>query len=392
MSTLQLAELTCLCCSYRTHLSPTLRRGSGSAARAAVNQAMEQAGLKSTTTRAPRKSKSSTNGTPSSNTSTSTSHILSPYHTPTSQNGPIHYGYPQLYDSHPYPYPLPSHNASLTNNQNSATSSRGPSPANGHSSGHSSVSSVPGSGGPLPPPHHQQFYPQPFPQATYPYPYPQAYRYPPPAGPMHTAYGPSHAPPPMYSPGLAPEHANHMYPPMGGGSGGVSYPTHSRESSFSGVMPPGYPMGNGFPRNASTSSIVPPPPLHPNSTMSVGDVPGGAGTGRGRYSPGRRPSPRPSPPNMLSQGVVDPNSMNSRSGLHLSYGPASTSNGHPGAYGQPSSLGHPHPHLSAYAYGSGHAANETLLRGQGRASISSLSEDGSGEHGSGSDGSGSKKD
>ena len=352
---------------------------------------MEQAGLKSTSSRAPRKSKSSTNGTPSSNTSTSTSHIASPYHTPTSQNGPIHYGYPQMYDPHPYPYPVPHHNASLSNNHNSATSSRGPSPANGHSSGHSSVSSVPGSAGPLPPPHHQQFYPQPFPQATYPYPYPQAYRYPSPAGPMHATYGPpSHVPPPMYSPGLAPEHANHMYPPMGGGA---SYPNHSRESSYNGVMPPGYAMGNGFPRSASTSSLVPPPANSTSSTMPGNDLnhgPGGTND-RSRYSPPRRPSP----PNMLSQGVVDPNSMNSRSGLHLSYGPGSTTaNGHPGGYGQPS-LGHPghqHPHLSAYAYGSGHAANETLSRDQGRASISSLSEDGSGDHGSGSDGSGSKRD
>ena len=343
---------------------------------------METAGLKSSSSRAPRKSKSSTNGTPSSNTSASTSHIPSPYATPTSQNG--HYGYPQMYDPQQYAYPVhhPPPGLNLANTtQTSSTSSRGPSPANGHSSGHSSVSSIPGSQ----PPHHQSYYPQPFPPA---YPYYQ-YRYPPPPGQMMASYGPPGPPGPpphtMYSPGIAPDHAQgQMYSPIGSQFG-----THSRESSYSGVMP-GYgpgpsPMGNGYQRHNSTGS------LHPTSAPALPPP------DRARYSPPRRRSP----PDLLGQGVVDPNNVG-RSSLHMSYGPNGTEqsngsvnqvNGYAHSAPAPSAgSGGPsgHPHLSAYAFGQQAApGSETLARGQGRASISSLSDGGSG---AGSEGSGGKRE
>ncbi|ORY22979.1 hypothetical protein BCR39DRAFT_458041, partial [Naematelia encephala] len=204
---------------YRTHLSPTLRRGSGSAARQAVAAAMEAAGLKSSSTRAPRKSKGSANGTPSS--TASAGHIPSPYQTPTSQAGP-YAGYsmydPQQYGGYPA-HPLPPPGIMQTQ---SAASSRVPSPANGHSSGHSSVTSIPG--------HHQPPY---FPQ-----PYSPAYSF---GGGMHQQpyrYGPGPYGPPshhnLYSPGIAPEHQGHLYSPMQAG-----FPTHSRESSYN-VINPGY--------------------------------------------------------------------------------------------------------------------------------------------------------
>ncbi|ORX34969.1 hypothetical protein BD324DRAFT_652691 [Kockovaella imperatae] len=373
---------------YRTHLSPSLRRGSGSEARAAVNQAMEAAGLKSMSTRAPRKSKSSTN-TPSSNTSAGTSqHIPSPYATPTSQNG--HYGYHQMYEPQPYAYPLhhpPPPSMSLGNTaQTSATSSRGPSPTNGHSSGQSSVSSIPNAHHP-----HGSYYPQPF-TPNYPY-YPAAYRYSAPGQGHMMPYGAGHpppAPPPhIYSPGIASEHpgtvpGGHMYSPMGS-----SFQAHSRESSYGGMMP-GYPapgpspVANGYPRHGSASSL-----LHqaPGAGSGIGaGGPAGPSSDRGRYSPTRRRSP----PDLLSQGVVDPNNMSGRPPMQMGYAPPPHSNGNgmPGpesgsaggnsvggmanGYGPPS-------HLSAYAYGPGPAAggSETLARLQGRNSASSSSEDGS---------------
>lgn len=352
---------------YRTHLSPTLRRGSGSAARAAVAAAMEAAGLKSTSSRGPRKSKGSNGGTPSSSASANTGHMPSPYQTPTSQGGPGPYGQ-YMYDPNQFGgYPvhaLPPPGMSMAHNQ-SATSSRVPSPVNGHSSGHSSVGSMPSA-------HHQQpYFSQPFQQ---PYPYgghmqQQPYRYGGPAG-MPPAYGGPHPHHGLYSPGMAADHPQqHMYSPMQTG-----FPTHSRESSY-GVLTPGFgggnPMANGYPPRTQTST-----PLsqnHEDPRLS-----GGSDDriyGRRPPSPGRRRTP---PHDMLAQGVVDPSNMSAgrqqmQQGMQPSY-----------AY---------QPHHISYAYGGpqGHQMGMPPSRGQTmghRASISSLSEDGSGD--GGSDGSGVK--
>ncbi|OCF43795.1 transcriptional regulator Nrg1 [Kwoniella heveanensis CBS 569] len=315
---------------YRTHLSPTLRRGSGSAARAAVNAAMEAAGLKSSS-RQSRKSKGSAGGTPSS---TASGHMPSPYATPTSQ-GPGSYA-PYMYDpQHGYPpYPLPPPGVSLAQSQ-SAASSRVPSPVNGHSSGHSSVGS-------MPPAHQQPFFSQPYTPAYTAYPG-QPYRYGP-AGGIPSPYGaaphPHHG---LYSPGLASEHGQHMYSPMQS-----NFQAHSRESSY-GVLTPGYggqnPMANGYPPRTQTST-----PLSQTHDEY----------GRRAGSPRRRSPPH----DMLGQGVVDPSSMSTRMGQGMQYGYGAQHHGMPYGYGQP--ISQPHSRDP-----SGH-----------RASVSSLSEDGSGNGGS----------
>ncbi|WVQ74015.1 hypothetical protein IAR50_003596 [Cryptococcus sp. DSM 104548] len=194
---------------YRTHLSPTLRRGSGSAARAAVNAAMEAAGLKSSTARQPRKSKSTT-GTP---TSASTPHFPSPY---PPQPGPNPYA-PYMYDQshYPPPYPLPPSMAMAQ--PPSASSSRVPSPTNAshpappHSHAHPHAQ--------LPPAHQQSFFAQPhytpqYPSYAVPPQHQQTYRYP--AGTMGYAPAPpgpgAYAHHGLYGTGL-PE-GGHMYNPM----------------------------------------------------------------------------------------------------------------------------------------------------------------------------------
>ena len=266
--------------SYRTHLSPTLRRGSGSAARAAVAAAMEAAGLKSTSTRAPRKSKGSAAGTPSSTASAPAGHLPSPYATPTSQ-GPSPYAPYNMYDPSPYGYPthpLPPPGITMAQTQ-SAASSRVPSPVNGHSSSHSSVGSMP---------NHQPYFPQPF-SPAYSYQSSNMNPYGRYQGNMPAPYGgpPHHS---LYSPGMNSDHAPpHLYSPMNTG-----FQAHSRESSY-GVLTPGYPpnpMSNGYPPRTQSST-----PL----SQSTG------------HDDRRYPSPpgrRRTPPDMLSQGVVDPSNMN----------------------------------------------------------------------------------
>ncbi|WRT63518.1 uncharacterized protein IL334_000423 [Kwoniella shivajii] len=334
---------------YRTHLSPTLRRGSGSAARAAVNAAMEAAGLKSSS-RASRKSKGSAGGTPSSNAS---GHIPSPYATPTSQGPPAPYAQYMYDPQHGYPaYPMPP-GVSMAQSQ-SAASSRVPSPVNGHSSGHSSVGS-------MPPAHQQPFFSQPYasPYAPYPGVHQQPYRYGP-AGGMPSPYGagphPHHG---LYSPGIASEHGQHMYSPMQS-----QFQTHSRESSY-GILTPGYgggnPMSNGYPPSRTQNST----PLS-QSHDDYGRRAMSPGPGPGPGQNGRRRSP---PHDMLGQGVVDPSSMSTRMGpgppnQGLPYGYGSHHNGMPYGYGQP--MSQPHSRDP-----SGH-----------RTSVSSLSEDGSGNGGS----------
>ncbi|KAL0240344.1 hypothetical protein I308_106594 [Cryptococcus tetragattii IND107] len=194
---------------YRTHLSPTLRRGSGSAARAAVNAAMEAAGLKSSSSRQPRKSKSGT-GTP---TSATASHFPSPYATNPGPNPYAAYMYDQQH-GYPPPYPIPP-GVAMTQPQ-SATSSRVPSPVNGHSAT-----------GSLPPAHQQSFFSQPYTPtyASYPSVHQQPpYRYP--TGGIPYPAGPySHHS--LYSSSIAPEHSQHMYSPMQS-----SFAGHSREGSY----------------------------------------------------------------------------------------------------------------------------------------------------------------
>ncbi|OCF59825.1 transcriptional regulator Nrg1 [Kwoniella mangroviensis CBS 10435] len=330
---------------YRTHLSPTLRRGSGSAARAAVNAAMEAAGLKSSS-RASRKSKGSAGGTPSS--TASGGHLPSPYATPTSQ-GPAPYA-PYMYDpQHGYPaYPIPPPGVSLAQSQ-SAASSRVPSPVNGHSSGHSSVGS-------MPPAHQQPFFSQPYtsPYTAYPGVHQQPYRYGP-AGGIPSPYGahPHHG---LYSPGLASEHGQHMYSPMQS-----NFQTHSRESSY-GVLTPGYggnPMANGYPPRTQTST-----PLS-QTHDDYGRRPPSPGSMNGS----RRRSP---PHDMLGQGVVDPSSMSTRMG------------GPPGiaAYGGGGGYGHHHNGMPPYGYGQPISQPHSRNPSGHRASVSSLSEDGSGNGGS----------
>ncbi|WVR03295.1 hypothetical protein IAU60_000286 [Kwoniella sp. DSM 27419] len=316
---------------YRTHLSPTLRRGSGSAARAAVNAAMEAAGLKSSS-RQSRKSKGSAGGTPSS--TTSAGHLPSPYATPTSQGGPGPYA-PYMYDpQHGYPpYPIPPPGISMAQSQ-SAASSRVPSPVNGHSSSHSSVGS-------MPPAHQQPFFSQPYTPAYTAYPG-QPYRYGP-AGGVPSPYGaaphPHHG---LYSPGIASEHGQHMYSPMQN-----NFQAHSRESSY-GVLTPGYggnPMANGYPPRTQTST-----PL----SQSHDEY------GRRAPSPRRRSPPH----DMLGQGVVDPSSMSTRMGQGMQgYGYAAQQHhGMPYGYGQPMSAPHsrdPSGHrASVSSDGSGNGASD----------------------------------
>lgn len=170
---------------------------------------MEAAGLKSIAPRAPRKSKGSSAGTPSS----SSGHVPSPYQTPTGQ------AFPFIYDpTHFAAYPLPPPLTALPTAP-STNSSRVPSPT-----------------GPALPP--QAFYPQAF--APYGYP-PQAYRHMPPG--MHTAYAP--IPHPHFYPGVvAPEHQQ-MY----------LQPGFAREGGYS-MMAPGYaPMLNGYPPRANGTPI-----------------------------------------------------------------------------------------------------------------------------------------
>lgn len=329
--------------SYRTHLSPTLRRGSGTAARAAVAQAMEAAGLKSTSTRQPRKSKGSNAGTPSSTTSAPAVHLPSPFATPTSQGPPPYPPY-TMYDPQAYgypPHPLPPPGVALAQTQ-SAASSRVPSPANGHSSSHSSVASMSG---------HQPYYPpafspayayQPGVHGVQPYRYPTGMPVPFGAPPHHT----------MYSPGMPQDHNGHMYSPMNAG-----FPTHSRESSY-GVITPGYPpttMSNGYPPPRTQTST-------PLSQATHDDR---------RYPspPGRRRTPPP------GQGVVDPSAMNrpvpSGYAGYVHHNPYAYNghNGHPGHTGHGGMLG---------------IAGRDIMH---RASISSMSE---GSGAGASDGSGPK--
>ncbi|KAL7420290.1 transcriptional repressor [Cryptotrichosporon argae] len=361
---------------YRTHLSPTLRRGSGTAARQAIAAAMMAAGLKSTSARQPRKSKASGAGTPTSSSGASGGvHVPSPYATPTSAGAPP-YGQQYMYGDPQAPYggypPLPPPGAMPTA---SAQSSRVPSPV---SAGHPGV----------PPPmgaHHQPFYAPPAqfqqyaPYPPYPQP-PQAYRYGGP-GTMAPAYShPAHHG--VYSPGLAQDQHGHLYSPLQTG-----FPQHSRESSYGGgVLTPGsyatqqQPLA--YPPRGQTST-----PL--SNVDDLGDSRyrrPGAGAGPGAGADGRAPSPgggggrRRSPPghaqhaaphDMLGAGVVDP--------AHMGH----MQPGHAYAYGQPH-------HVPAYAYGAPpqsmapHAARDGAplpppggMMGH-RASISSLSEDGSG--------------
>ncbi|ODO06470.1 transcriptional regulator Nrg1 [Cryptococcus wingfieldii CBS 7118] len=186
---------------YRTHLSPTLRRGSGSAARAAVNAAMEAAGLKSSTARQPRKSKSAT-GTP---TSASTPHFPSPY---PPQAGPNPYA-PYMYDQAHYPPPYPIPPSMSMAQPPSASSSRVPSPTNPN--GHPQHAHAQ-----LPPAHQPSFFAQPhytqqYPSYAVPPQHQQTYRYP--AGTMGYAPAPGgYAHHGLYGTGM-PEQG-HMYNPM----------------------------------------------------------------------------------------------------------------------------------------------------------------------------------
>ena len=251
---------------------------------------MEAAGLKSAAARAPRKSKSGS--TPGSATSSNPGHVPSPYGTPTS--GPNPYVNPYaMYESQQYAYPthtIPPHGVSMAQTQ-SAASSRVPSPVNGHNAGS------------MPP---QPYFNQPFsPAYGYPPSQLQLYRYS--TGGMNSPYPPPHG---IYPPSFTSEHGQpHLYSPMQAG-----FPAHSRESSY-GVLTPGYsagpgPMANGYPG--------PPPPRAQNSPpLSAG---ANMDDRRATYavSPlGRRRSTT----DMISQGVVDPNSMSrALPGLPVGYG------------------------------------------------------------------------
>ncbi|WVQ82638.1 hypothetical protein IAT38_004770 [Cryptococcus sp. DSM 104549] len=331
---------------YRTHLSPTLRRGSGSAARAAVNAAMEAAGLKSSSSRQPRKSKSS-GGTPSS--TASGSHFPSPY-APPNQAPYAPYMYGDQHSGYP-PYPIPPPGVGMAQPQ-SANSSRVPSPANGHSSGHSSVGS-------MPPAHQQPFFSQPYTPtySSYPSVHQQPYRYGPAGGMPYT--GPPHPHHNLYSPGIAPEHSQHMYSPMQS-----NFQTHSREGSYGVLTPGGYggqnPMANGggggYPPRTQTST-----PL----SQSHDDY--------GRSHRAGSPRRRSPPHDMIGQGVVDPSSMSTRvaPGGAQSY-----------PYGQQPQQQHQQQHSLPYGYGQQMGGQVHAREPGHRASVSSLSEDGSGNGGS----------
>lgn len=306
---------------------------------------MEAAGLKSTSSRQPRKSKSSAAGTPSSTTSApNPAHLPSPYQTPTS-NGPTHVPYPQ-YSYEPSPYggyghPIPPQGMGMPHPQ-SANSSRVPSPVNGHSSGHSSVGSMPGAAG-----HH----PQPFFHAfSSPYTYmgsQQPYRYSTGPGGLPSPYSagpppghPGGGPPPHAHHGIFPQNFNsehnnhgpggtsgppHMYSPMQAGFGA---PQHARESSYPGVMTPGYANQtptmsgpNGYPPRTQTSTPLSQSSHHPHShshsnSLSHDDprFPSPPGGSARRRTPPPTSSSIGAPvggpdQSMLSQGVVDPSHM-----------------------------------------------------------------------------------
>jgi len=260
-----------------------MRRGSGSAARAAVNAAMEAAGLKSAT-RAPRKSKGS-NGNTSSSNSAPASHVPSPYATPTSQAPPSApstfppYMYEQSQNGYNYPMPVPQ--------TASANSSRVASPANGHSA----MTAVPNN--------HQPYFPQHFPNMYYGGMHPQQYRY---NGALPSPYsaGPPHG---MYSPGMNPEHG-HMYPPLN--------VTQPRENY---MMNGAYPSMNGYPPRTQTST--PMSQTHEEAYRNHGPA-----------SPRRRSSP----PDIMT-GIVDPSTMSR---------PAQ-----PYAYQQPQGYNYNSPHSAA---------------------------------------------
>lgn len=276
---------------YRTHLSPTLRRGSGTAARQAVAAAMMAAGLKSSNSRQPRKSKGSQAGTPNSSAGSSVTHGQSPYQTPTQASAPYggymhdpaQYGYPSG-------YPLPPPGVMPTATQ-SAQSSRVASPVNGHSAASSQMPSA----------HHQQFYSQQQFSPAYAYPgtsqYGQGgYRYAP--GTMPSPYG-AHSQ--YYSQGVAPDHTQqHMYSSL---QNGVPYP---RDSSYSMMAAGGYAtqaqMSNGYPPR--TQSSTPGDDLDPRYR--------GNGAAPREPSPASVPRRRLTPPsqaNNISNGVVDPSSV-----------------------------------------------------------------------------------
>lgn len=286
---------------YRTHLSPTLRRGSGTAARQAVAAAMMAAGLKSSTSRQPRKSKGSQVGTPGSSSGASGVHGQSPYQTPTQGAAPYG-GYMYDPNQHGYPsYPptMPPGVGSMAQPQ-SAQSSRVPSPVNGHSSQSGGVPSA----------HHPQYFSQPF-SPAYAYPnssYGQQYRYGQP-GAVPSPYGPpSHHS--IYSQGIAPEHGGqqHMYSPLQTG-----FAPHSRDSQYNVINASGYasqaPMGNGYPPRTQTST-----PLS-NGTHEEVDP-----RYRGAAAPPRAPSPRRrlTPPHqaemLASAGVVDTANLSTTAG------------------------------------------------------------------------------
>jgi hypothetical protein len=371
---------------------------------------MEAAGIKSVSTRAPRKSKSANAvSTPSSaSVAGSVGHLPSPYQTPTSQ-GPTYT--PYMYDptQHAYAaYPLPPHQMQMMqpHPQPSATSSRVPSPVGTHNA-HAGGSNQPMM--PTPPHHQQHFYPpQPFPGYGYPAAMPhlphQAYRHFP---GMQNPYAPQHPHHPMYaSPGgMQSEHGHHMYSPMPN-----PFPAHSREGSYSSMMTPGYanqahgPManGNGYPARTQTSTPLSQDQGHDGGKQSadmtlsayarahrpLSPAPGGVGVvnghpdgagsaegGGGHTALGihRAGGPRRTPPSdMLLQGGVDPSSVNRSV--------------HPGiihsSYGYHQSQQSPNHHMGGGYYGTPQSAH--IMNGRHhasalthRASISSLS-DGSG--------------
>jgi hypothetical protein len=204
---------------------------------------MMAAGLKSSNSRQPRKSKGSNAGTPNSSAGSSVTHGQSPYQTPTQASAPYG-GYMHDPSQYGYPsgYPLPPPGVMPSAATQSAQSSRVASPVNGHSA----ASSVPAT-------HHQQFYSQPFSPAYAAYPgasqYGQGYRYAP--GTMPSPYG-AHSQ--YYSQGVAPDHTQqHMYPGMQNGA--VPY---SRESGYSMMTAGGYAtqpqMSNGYPPRTQSST------------------------------------------------------------------------------------------------------------------------------------------
>ena len=296
---------------------------------------MEAAGIKSTSTRAPRKSKGS-NSTPSSASAAGSTSLPSPYQTPTSQ-GPAPF-VPYMYDPQHYQYPQP-----MPMMHQSANSSRVPSPVNHN---------------PIPAPQH--FYGQPFPPYGYPTGIPQGYRH----FPMNP-YAPPH-----YPPGMAPEH---MFMP--------NFPAHSRDNSYSQMMTPGYPGHNPM---VNGSYPLPPRTQTPMSqekadlslsayaraqrpiSPTIGGTDHSATSTTNGNGIDERATLRRTPPNdMISQGVVDPS--NVRPMVHpttLHYGYPQPQPGHLGyIYNPPQST-----HLP------GRTQTSALSQ---RASISSLS-DGSG--------------